>query len=225
MRKITIATTLLATTFATGALANNNINFSNPYELYSGFSVGYGTNDFDLSAQFTSKVNPDWNLLGTYHSDSNFDNHDLRLGVINNQGLGYYVAYDYEAKYSNKNVRANSLEIGAHWSTPINRNLKFTPEVSLGMFEHNKMTNTAYYTQLALNMGYDTGKNIWLSVTPEYTYSFNDLKEDNGSRSSFRNWDLIADVGYKINNNQSLVYTYQYDDGDHLSLVSYRVGF
>ncbi len=225
MKKVTTVAAILTTMFATTALANTNIDFSNPYALYNGVSVGYGSNDLEVSAQFTSQVNNRWSLLGTYHSDDNFDNHDLRLNVIHNNGIGYSVGYDYNANYDNRKLRANTLELAAHANLPVSNDIRLVPEVSFGSFEHQKMSNTAYYTQLSLSMVYETRNNIWFSVTPEYSYSFNDLKEDNGRRSSFRGWDVVADAGYKINSSQSLVYTYQYDKGDHLSLVSYRVGF
>ncbi|MGR5294380.1 hypothetical protein [Vibrio sp. CyArs1] len=225
MKKVTTVAAILTTLFSTSALANKNIDFSNPYALYNGLSVGYGSNNFDVNAQFASQVNNSWSLLGTYHSDDNFDNHDLRLNVIHNTGVGYFVGYNYDSNFDNRNLRANTGELGVHVNVPLNKELRLVPELTLGSFEHQHMSNTAYYTQLSLSMVYNTSNNIWFSVTPEYTYSFNDLKEDNGHRSSFRSWDLIADAGYKINNNQSLVYTYQYDKGDHLSLISYQIGF
>ncbi len=224
MKKVATIGVILTALSSTSVLANN-IDFSNPYALYNGLSVGYGSNDFDVSGQFSSQVNNHWNLLGTYHSDGNFDNHDLRLNVIHNTGVGYFVGYNYDSNFDNRGIRANTGELGVHVNVPLNKEIRLVPELALGSFEHKDMSNNAYYTQLSLSMVYNTHNNIWFSVTPEYTYSFNDLKEDNGRRSSFRNWDLIADAGYKINNNQSLVYTYQYDKGDHLSLISYRIGF
>ncbi|MCJ2376945.1 hypothetical protein LNL84_08865 [Vibrio sp. ZSDZ34] len=225
MIKSTTIAVIVTTVFSTSALASKYINFSNPYALYNGLSVGYGSNDIDVKAQFTSQVDPHWDLLGTYHSDENFNNHDLRLNVIHRTGVGYFIGYDYDSNYGDKGLRAKTGEIGVHVNVPISRNVRLIPEMALGSFSHNSMSNNASFTQLSLNMTYDTRKNIWFSVTPEYTFSFNDLKEDNGRRSSFRSWDLIADAGYSINRDQSLVYSYQYDAGNHQSTVSYRLGF
>jgi hypothetical protein len=225
MKKVVTIAAILTTLSSTSVLANKNIDFSNPYASYNGLSVGYGSKDFDVNAQFTSQVNNSWNLLGTYHSDDNFGNHDLRLNVIHHTGVGYFLGYNYDSNFDNRNIRSNTGELGVHVNVPLNKDIRLVPELALGSFEHQSMSNTAYYTQLSLNMVYNTSNNIWLSVTPEYTFSFNDLQEENGRRSSFRSWDLIADVGYTINNNQSLVYTYQYDRGDHLSTMSYRIGF
>ncbi|MGR5499444.1 hypothetical protein ACQKP3_01850 [Vibrio sp. DNB22_10_4] len=225
MKKVATIAVILTTLSSTSVLANKNIDFSNPYELYNGLAVGYGSNDFDVSAQFASQVNNRWNLLGTYHSDENFDNHDLRLNVIDGTGVGYFVGYNYDSNFDNRDIRANTGEIGVHVNVQLNNEVRLIPELAFGSFEHQYMSNRTYFTQLSLSMVYNTINNVWFSVTPDYTYSVNDLKEDNGHRSSFRYWDLIADAGYKINNNQSLVYTYKYDKGDHLSLVSYRLGF
>ncbi|MCW8348679.1 hypothetical protein MD535_22070 [Vibrio sp. ZSDZ65] len=225
MNKAFTITAILTTLFSTTVLANKHIDLSNPHGLYNKFSVGYGSHDFDVNAQFSSQVNDDWSLLGTYHSDDNFANHDLRLNVINKSGVGYFVGYDYDANYDNRNIRANTVEAGLHVNVPLNKNVRLVPGMSLGSFEHQNMTNKAYYTQLSFGMIYNTASNLWFSFTPEYTFNLNDIKEDNGRRDNLRAWDVTADVGYNINRNQAVVYTYQYDAGDHLSRFTYKVGF
>ncbi|MFA0030609.1 hypothetical protein AB4348_18710, partial [Vibrio breoganii] len=72
---------------------------------------------------------------------------------------------------------------------------------------------------------YEINNNIWLGVTPEYTYSLGKVKEKNGNQSKIREWDYTASVGYQISGVGAFIYSYQYDDGDNLSLFSYKHAF
>ena len=76
--KLTKTSILIASLISSPlVLANTNVDFSDSKQHYSGFNIGYGSNDFDIGLQYAKSLNNDWSLLSSYSSDDNFDNHEL----------------------------------------------------------------------------------------------------------------------------------------------------
>ncbi|SEG05595.1 hypothetical protein [Vibrio hangzhouensis] len=224
MKKSKLTIIAASIVMSASAIASERVNFANPYELYTGASVGYGTNGAHLSAQFDTQMSQNWALLGKYNTEESFDNHNIALSVISMSGLGFTLAYDYDKNYKNENLKAKSTEISAHYMFGNNIGFSFIPELSVGSMTHNEMSNRAYYSDLTLNAIYNTSSGLWASVAPTYSYSYNDLKTNQGNES-LRGWDVKASLGYTFKNNHSLAYEYKREHGDNLSLVKYSFGF
>ncbi|BCN26044.1 hypothetical protein [Vibrio alfacsensis] len=223
LNKSTILLVSLITTPV--VFANSNIDFSDSSQHYTGFNLGYGSNDFDVGVQYAKPINADWSFMGSYGGSNNFDTHELGIDLKHNNQLGFSFEYLYDTAYDSTDLRANDFAFSAYKVKEMNKHVTFTPKLSVGNFKHQQMSSSVYYTTAELDMTYKVNNNIWLGVTPEYTYSFSHINEKNGDRSKWRDWDYSAEVGYQIDNSSAFVYSYHYDDGDNLSLFSFKHTF
>ncbi|MEZ9925986.1 hypothetical protein [Vibrio breoganii] len=220
-------TTLLLASFivSPAVIASSNVDFSNTNEHYTGFSLEYGSDDFGLGVQYSTPINKELSFLSAYSTSKNFDAHDFKIGLETSNGLGVTFEYEYDADFRSDGLRSNDYELSLYKTSPINSHLTLTPELSVGNFEQQQMSSSVYYTTASLDITYEINNNIWLGVTPEYTYSLGKVKEKNGNQSKIREWDYTASVGYQISGVGAFIYSYQYDDGDNLSLFSYKHAF
>ncbi|MGR5209538.1 hypothetical protein ACPV4A_03245 [Vibrio rotiferianus] len=207
------------------AFAKNNIDFSDSTQHYSGFNLGYGSNDFDVGVQFAKPINTDWSGMGSYNGSNDFDTHLLGIDLKHKSQLGFSFEYLYDTAYGSDELRANDYAFSVYKVNKINKNLTFTPQVSAGNFKYQNMSSSVYYTTAEIDMAYKVNSNIWLGVTPEYTYSLGHINEKNGDRSKWRNWDYSAEIGYQLDNSSAFIYSFHYDDGDNLSLFSFKHTF
>lgn len=217
-----IIATLISSPFVT---ANSNINLPDSKQHYSGFSIGYGSNDFNISLQNSKQLNSNWSVLGVYEGDNNFNAHELLLDFQRRDSFGISYQYDYDSKYQDKDIRSNEYQLKFYRSNSLTNTLKLTPEISVGNLKHQGMSNSVYFTRAALDVTYKLTPAIWVGFAPEYTYSLGNIKETNGNQSNLRDWNYIVELGYEINKMSAFVYNYHYDDGDNLSLVSYKYRF
>lgn len=214
-----LITSLISSPFA---FANSGIDFSNSKQHYSGFEVGYGSNDFAIGLQYAKQLNTDWSMLSAYNNDSNFDNHQLKLDFQRSDGLGLAFKYNHDQDYRSEGLRANDYEFGMYNNKALTKKFTVTPQISLGTIEHQKMSSSVYYTTASLDMSYKLRPDVWVGVTPEYTYSLGKVNEKNGHQSTLRDWDYAAELGYQFNKSSALVYSYHYDKCDNLSLFSFK---
>ncbi|MFO6425407.1 hypothetical protein [Motilimonas sp. KMU-193] len=213
---------LLSTSFA---FANTSADFSNSKLHYSGFEIGYGSNDFDVGVKYSNAFNRDWSLLAAYNSDDNFDAHKFKLDFQNRDGMGVALNYHHYQDYRSEGFSANVFEFDLYNRSEMYKNLSLIPQVSVGSLKHKGMKDYVYYTAASVDMSYKITPEVWVGVTPEYTYSLGKVKEKNGLKYKLRDWDYTANIGYQINQSSALVYSYQYGEGDHLSLFSFKHTF
>ncbi|WP_261905479.1 hypothetical protein [Vibrio fortis] len=224
--KLTKTSLLIASLISSPlVLANTNIDFSDSKQHYSGFNIGYGSNDFDIGLQYAKSLNNDWSLLSSYSSDDNFDNHELGFDFQRTDGLGGAFNYHHDTDYQSRDLRANDYQFTLYRSSNITDKLNVTPELALGNLKHQDMSSSVYYTSASLDMTYNLNPSMWVGFTPEYTYSLGKVKENNGNQSTLRDWDYTAELGYQFNGTSAFVYSYQYDDGNNLSLFSFKHSF
>ena len=205
--------------------ANSNIDFSDSKQHYTGFDIGYGSNDFNIGLQYAKSLNNDWSMLGTYSGDNNFSAHELGVDFQRTDGLGGAFIYHYDTDYQSQDLRANDYQFTLYRSSNITDKLSLTPEVAIGNLKHQDMSSSVYYTSASLDMTYKLTPALWVGVTPEYTYSPGKVKEKSGAQSTLRDWDYTAELGYQINQSSAFVYSYHYDDGDNRSLFAFKHTF
>ncbi|WP_394246450.1 hypothetical protein [Vibrio profundi] len=224
--KLTKAT-LLITTLVSAPLvyANNNVDFSHSKQHYSGFDIGYGSNDFHIGLQYAQPLNNDWSMQSSYVGDNDFNDHELGLDFQRTDGLGMSFQYQYDTDYQSEGLRANDYRFSLYRSNSITEKFNLTPQVTVGNLQHQQMSSSVYYTSASLDMAYKISPVIWVGVTPEYTYSLGKVKEKNGNQSTLRDWDYTAELGYQLNQSSAFVYSYHYDNGDNLSLFSFKHTF
>ncbi|KOO13818.1 hypothetical protein AKJ18_16195 [Vibrio xuii] len=205
--------------------ANSNIDFSDSKQHYTGFDIGYGSNDFNIGLQYAKLLNNDWSMLSTYSGDNNFSAHEFGLDFQRTDGLGGAFIYHYDTDYQSQDLSANDYQFTLYRSSNITNKLSLTPEVAIGNLKHQDMSSSVYYTSASLDITYKLSPALWVGVTPEYTYSLGKVKEKSNEQSTLRDWDYTAELGYQINKSSAFVYSYHYDDGDNLSLFSLKHTF
>jgi len=224
--KLTKTSLLIASLISSPlVLANTNVDFSDSKQHYSGFNIGYGSNDFDIGLQYAKSLNSDWSLLSSYSSNDNFDNHELGFDFQRTDGLGGAFNYHHDTDHQSRDLRANDYQFTLYRSSNITDKLNLTPELALGNLKHQDMSSSVYYTSASLDVTYNLNPSMWVGFTPEYTYSLGKLKEKNGNQSTLRDWDYTAELGYQFNSTSAFVYSYQYEDGNNLSLFSFKHSF
>ncbi|PHX07278.1 hypothetical protein [Vibrio splendidus] len=224
--KLTKTSLLIASLISSPlVLANNNVDFSDSKQHYSGFDIGYGSNDFDIGLQYAKSLNNDWSLLSSYSSDDNFDNHELGFDFQRSDGLGLVFEYEHDTNFQSDNLRANDYSFSLYKANTVNEQFSVVPQVTLGNLKHQQMSSSVYYTSASLDMTYNLNPSMWVGFTPEYTYSLGKVKEKNDNQSTLRDWDYTAELGYQLNSTSAFVYSYQYDDGNNLSLFSFKHSF
>ncbi|CAM4161793.1 hypothetical protein [Vibrio neonatus] len=224
--KLTKTSLLIASLISSPlVIADSNVNFSESKQHYSGFNIGYGSNDFDMGIQYAKSLNNDWNLLSSYSSDDNFNHHEFAFDFQRNNGLGLVFEYVHDTNYQSDNLRANDYSFSLYKANMANESFSVIPQVTLGNLKHQQMSSSVYYTSASLDMTYSLNDSLWMGFTPEYTYSLGKVKEKNGNQSKLRDWDYKAELGYQLNSTNAFVYSYQYDDGNNLSLFSFKHSF
>lgn len=220
-------TAFLITSLAIAPLANasNNIDLSDSKEHYTGFNIGYGSNEFNVGLQHANSLNNNWSMLITYTGDNNFSTHEFGVDFQRNDGLGGAFNYHYDTDYQSRDLRANDYQFTLYHSSNVTDKLSLTPEIALGNLKHQDMSSSVYYTSVSLDMTYNLNPSMWVGITPEYTYSLGKVKEKSGNQSTLRDWDYSAEIGYQFNSTSAFVYSYQYDDGNNLSLFSFKHSF
>lgn len=225
MKALKLATLITAALVSTTTLASDKINFANPYDLHSGVSIGYGDNDTNASAQFDAKVNDNWSMLGVYQGDDNFGDYAFSLSSIHSNGFGVTLAYDFDKNQKGEQVKAQEAEIRVHYAIGEDTGFMFLPELAIGANKQNNASGTGSYGAVKANIIYNASNGIWLYVAPEYKYSFSDIDLDEGGHRSYADWDVTASIGYTFKKNHNFAYSYQHDDGDNLSTITYSYGF
>lgn len=224
--KLSKAALLIASLVSTPiAFAKSNIDFSDYKAHYTGFDIGYGSDDFNIGLQYAKSLSNDWSILGTYIGDNNFNAHEFGLDFQRRDGLGAAFTYEYDTDYQSRDLRSNDYQFSLYRSSNLTDSFSLTPEIAIGNLKHQDMTSSVYYTSASLDMTYKLTPALWVGVTPEYTYSLGKIREENGNQSKLRDWDYTAELGYQFNNTSAFAYSYQYDDGNNLSLFSFKHSF
>ncbi|NVC63126.1 hypothetical protein FC652_08265 [Vibrio sp. 05-20-BW147] len=207
------------------AMGSTTSVFVNPHQHYTGMQVGYGDGEFDLALQYARPLQHDWSLLSGYVTNHHFDRHHFSFEAQRGDGLGVLVAYLNDSDFDGRDIRAKELSIGSYYEMPISPILSFYPGGDLNKFRYREMSGSLYYARAHLDMVVDSQRNIWFGLKPEYNHSFGTLREKNGPNKKLRDWDVHAHLGFRLNSNSALVYRYQYDDGNNLSLFAYEGAF
>ncbi|MEZ9514184.1 hypothetical protein AB4359_11775 [Vibrio splendidus] len=227
MKKIVLTiSALLPLTLPAVANANQNIDFSNPVSTYSYANLGYDSDGFTVGIAASQDLNNGSTML-EYIGSNDFYQHNFIATLANGDSdAALQLDYLWDTDYKDTSKSSHTVFINAIKTTSIDSNFSLSPKIGLGLNNNDLSTNSSYLANAALTMTYAFTSVVWLDVTPEYTYSFNDQKQKVGGKKSYRDLSIETNLGFKLAPNQFVEATYRYDENnDHHTGISYNMSF
>ncbi|CAK1701960.1 Porin [Vibrio crassostreae] len=227
MKKIVLTiSAILPLTLSVAANANQDIDFSNPVSTYSYANLGYDSDGFTAGIAASQDFSNGSAML-EYIGANDFYQHNFIATLANsNRDAALQLDYLWDTDYRDTSKNSRTVFINALNTTSINSNFSLSPKVGLGLNNNDLSKNTSYLASAALTMTYAFNRVVWLDITPEYTYSFNDQKQKVGGKDSYRDSSIETNLGFKVTPNQFVETTYRYDENnDHYTGIRYNMRF
>lgn len=227
MNKIVLTiSAILPLTLSAVANANQNIDFSNPVSTYSYANLGYDSDGFTAGIAASQELN-NGSTMFEYIGSNDFYQHNFIATLANSDSdAALQLDYLWDTDYKDTSKNSHTVFFNAIKTTSIDSNFNLSPSMGLGFNTNDLSTNTSYLANAALTMTYAFTSHVWLDVTPEYTYSFNDQKQKVGGKESYRDLSIETNLGFKLAPNQFVEATYRYDENnDHHTGISYNMSF
>ncbi|MUK62352.1 hypothetical protein GNP81_03130 [Aliivibrio fischeri] len=211
---------------SSAVIANQDVDFSNPISTYSYANFGYDSDGFGAAVALSQDLDNGSTMLEYVGSDD-FNRHNIIATLANSKSdAALQLDYLWDTDFKDESKNSHTVFFNAIKTKSINSNLSLSPSMGLGLNTNDLSTNTSYLANAALTMTYSFTDAVWLDVTPEYTYSFNDQKQKVGGKESYRDLSIETNIGVKVTQNQFLEATYRYDENnDHHTGISYNLRF
>ncbi len=211
--------------------SNEKLDFSDPTTVYSSLEASYGTEGASIGFGLATGLSESWALLSKIELKEDADIFRGRAAAISTEkGSGILVDYIWNNNYFKEDLDSHTLVLSALQVLPFNdKKTLIVPIAGVGVLSNELSSNTSVIAMAQLALIHNFSDSIWMNVTPQYTYSFNDLKmeyENSKFTLSQRNFELEAFVGYKFFDTQNVKLQYKLTlSEEHQYWASYTFAF